>query len=258
MKNFNKKIYAINRASLEHIETEIPLDYFKQAAKIANSFSKEYSAIGVMNINDLNQEGYLALLTAWKNIDWSYINKLEKLIDKRKTISKYLSISIKGIISDRIKENIDGSGRPIKGIWNNKDKKRYTNGFGFISVLFPHWFDDDVISMMDNEVYDYNYDKLGEYLEGWLKKYVPKYFTMIQMFYGLDDIYSKPKKLSEIARHFGSNTESVKKQKQRLLHRLKSNDDALDELAYYVSTNGIRSQSMVHEYAAKKLKIYQD
>ena len=258
MKNFNKKIYAINRASLEHIETEIPLDYFKQAAKIANSFSKEYSAIGVMNINDLNQEGYLALLTAWKNIDWSYINKLEKLIDKRKTISKYLSISIKGIISDRIKENIDGSGRPIKGVWNNKDKKRHTNGFGFISVLFPQWFDSDVISIMDNEVYDYNYDKLGEYLEGWLKKYVPKYYTMIQMFYGLDDIYSKPKKLAEIARFYGTNMESVKKQKQRLIKRLKTNDDALDELAYYVSTNDIRSQSNVHEWSAKRLKIYQD
>ena len=70
MKNFNKKIYAINRASLQHIDTEIPLDYFKMASKIANSYSKDYSAIGVMNINDLNQEGYLALLTAWKNIDW--------------------------------------------------------------------------------------------------------------------------------------------------------------------------------------------
>ena len=121
MKNFNKKIYAINRASLQHVDTEIPLDYFKMASKIANSYSKDYSAIGVMNINDLNQEGYLALLTAWRNIDWVYINKLETKIDRHKTVSKYLSISIKGIIGDRIKENIDGSGRPIKGIWNNKD-----------------------------------------------------------------------------------------------------------------------------------------
>jgi len=258
MKNFNKKIYAINRSSLQHIETEIPLDYFKMASKIANSYSKDYSAIGVMNINDLNQEGYLALLTAWRNIDWVYINKLETKLDRHKTVSKYLSISIKGIIGDRIKENIDGSGRPIKGIWNNKDKKRHTSGFGFISVLFPHWFDTDIINMVDNDVYDYDYDKLGEYLEGWLKKYVPKYNLMIQMFYGLDDIYSKPKKLAEIAHYYGSTMESVKKQKQRLLIRLRDNEDALDELAYYVSTNGIRSQSMVHDYAAKRLKIYQD
>ena len=258
MKNFNKKIYAINRATLSNIETNIPIDYFKMAAKIANSYSKDYSAIGVMNINDLNQEGFLALLTAWKNIDWAYINKLESKLDRNKTVSKFLNISIKGIIGDRIKENIDGSGRPIKGVWNNKDKKRHTNGFGFISVLFPQWFDSDVISILDNEAYDYDYDKLGEYLEGWLKKYIPKYHNMMQMFYGLDDVYSKPKKIADIARYYGGNMESIKKQKQRLLTRLRSNDDALDELAYYVATNGIRSQSMVHDYAANKLKIYQD
>jgi hypothetical protein len=258
MKNFNKKIYAINRATLSNIETNIPIDYFKMAAKIANSYSKDYSAIGVMNINDLNQEGFLALLTAWKNIDWAYINKLESKLDRNKTVSKFLSISIKGIIGDRIKENIDGSGRPIKGVWNNKDKKRHTNGFGFISVLFPQWFDNDVISILDNEAYDYDYDKLGEYLEGWLKKYIPKYHNMMQMFYGLDDVYSKPKKIADIAKYYGGNMESIKKQKQRLLTRLRSNDDALDELAYYVATNGIRSQSMVHDYAANKLKIYQD
>jgi hypothetical protein len=258
MKNFNKKIYAINRATLNNIETNIPIDYFKMAAKIANSYSKDYSAIGVMNINDLNQEAFLALLTAWKNIDWAYINKLESKLDRNKTVNKFLSISIKGIIGDRIKENIDGSGRPIKGVWNNKDKKRHTNGFGFISVLFPQWFDNDVISILDNETYDYDYDKLGEYLEGWLKKYIPKYHNMMKMFYGLDDVYSKPKKIADIARYYGGSMESIKKQKQRLLTRLRSNDDALDELAYYVATNGIRSQSMVHDYAANKLKIYQN
>jgi len=258
MKNFNKKIYAINQQSVNKIQSNIPSDYFKMAAKIANSYSKDYSAIGVMNINDLNQEAYLALLTAWSNIDWAYINKLESKLDKNKTVSKFLSISIKGIVGDRIKENVDGSGRPIKGIWNNKDKKRHTNGFGFISVLFPQWFDSDVISMVEDDVYNYEHDKLGDYLIGWLKKYIPKYSGMMQMFYGLDDIYSKPKKIAEIAKYYSGNIESIKKQKQRLLKRLRSNEDALNELAYYVSTNGIRSQSKVHEYSAENLKIYQD
>jgi len=258
MKNFNKKIYAINRSSLSYVDTNIPFDYFKMAAKIANSFSKDYSAIGVMNINDLNQEAYLALLTAWKNVDWAFINQLDTKLDRNKTVSKFLSISIKGIIGDRIKENIDGAGRPIKGIWNNKDKKRYTNGFGFISVLFPQWFDSDVIALVENEVYNYDYEKLGEFLEGWLKKYIPKYHGMLEMFFGLDDIYSKPKSHAEIARFYSTSMGSVNKQKQRLITKLKNNEDALNELAYYVSTNGIRSQSGVHDYSAKKLKIYQD
>ena len=258
MKNFNKKIYILNQESINKLKHEIPLYYFKMAAKIANSFSKEYSAIGVMNINDLAQEGYYALLKSWANIDWKLIESLESDIDKKKAISKYLNISIKGLVGDEIKKNADGSKKPIKGIWNNKDKKRYSSGFGFITVLFPQWFDNDVLNIIDEEIYDYDYEKLGEYLKGWLLKYVPKYHTMIEMFYGLDDVYSKPKKIKDIAHYFSMNVENVKKQKQRLLAKLQSNEDALNELAFFVATNGIRSSSKVYDWAENKLKIYKD
>lgn len=258
MKNFNKKIYVLNQESINKLKHEIPLYYFKMAAKIANSFSKEYSAIGVMNINDLAQEGYYALLKSWANIDWKLIDSLESDVDKKKAISKYLNISIKGLVGDEIKKNADGSKKPIKGVWNNKDKKRYSNGFGFITVLFPQWFDNDVLNIIDEEIYDYDYEKLGEYLKGWLLKYVPKYHTMIEMFYGLDDVYSKPKKIKDIAHYFSMNVENVKKQKQRLLAKLQSNEDALNELAFFVATNGIKSSSKVYDWAENKLKIYKD
>jgi len=258
MKNFNKKIYALNQQSMMNIDSVIPLMYFKMASKIANSFSKEYAAIGVMNINDLNQEAWLALLITWKNIDWKYIDSLETQLDKDKAISKYLSTSIKGLVSDAIKKKADGTSKPIKGIWNNKDKKRHTTGFGFLSVLFPQWFDNDLLLAIDEDVYDYEYEKLGDYLEGWLKKYLPKHHLMMKMFFGLDDVYSKPKKIKEIAEHYHMNPESVKKQKQRLINKLSVNVDALNELAYFVSTNGIKSSSKVYDWAEINLKIYQD
>lgn len=258
MKNFNKKIFALNQSAIANIKHEIPQVYFKMASKIANSYSKDYAAIGVMNINDLAQEGYYALLKSWSNIDWEMINKLETKLDRDKALSKYLSISIKGLVGDEIKKNVDGAARPIKGVWNNKDKKRHTTGFGFISVLFPQWFDNDTLSVIEDEVYDYEYEKLGEYLKGWLIKYVPKYHAMVEMFYGLDDVYSKPKRIKDIAIFYGMNTESVKKQKQRLIYRLRNNDAAMDELAYFVATNGIRSSSKVYDYAENKLKIYRD
>ena len=81
---------------------------------------------------------------------------------------------------------------------------------------------------------------------------------MVEMFYGLDDVYSKPKRIKDIAIFYGMNTESVKKQKQRLIYRLRNNDAAMDELAYFVATNGIRSSSKVYDYAENKLKIYRD
>ena len=258
MKNFNKKIYALNQKSTLAMPSTIPRMYFKMASKIANSFSKEYAAIGVMNINDLNQEAWLALLVTWKNINWDYINSLKTPLDKNKAISKYLSTSIKGLVSDNVKKNADGTSKPIKGIWNNKDKKRHTAGFGFLSVLFPQWFDNEVLQIIDEDTYDYDYEKLGDYLEGWLKKYTPKYHLMIKMFFGLDDIYSKPKKIKEIAELYNMNTESVKKQKQRLINKLSINVDALNELAYFVATNGIKSSSKVYDWAEVNLQIYQD
>ena len=69
-------------------------------------------------------------------------------------LNKFLSISIKGLIGDQIKMNADGSAKPIKGIWNNEDKKRYATGFGFISVLFPNWFDTNVLSILEDETFN--------------------------------------------------------------------------------------------------------
>ena len=258
MKNFNRKIYSINMTSVANLDSTIPKEYYKLATSIANSFSKDYAAIGVMNILDLIQEGYYALLRSWRKVNWDYIAKLDSQLDRDKAITKFLSISIKGLIGDQIKMNVDGSAKPIKGIWNNEDKKRYATGFGFISVLFPNWFDTDAISILEDETYDYDYEKLGDYLEGWLEKYLPKHHVMMKMFYGLDDIYSKPKKMRDIARFFGTNIESVKKQKQRLLRKLRMHEDALNELAFFVATNGIKSHSKVYDWAEVNLKIFND
>ena len=167
MKNFNRKIYSLNMQSLTTLESNIPTVYYKLATSIANSFSKDYAAIGVMNVLDLAQEGYYALIRSWRKINWDYISKLDTQLDRDKAINKFLSISIKGLIGDQIKMNADGSAKPIKGIWNNEDKKRYATGFGFISVLFPNWFDTDAISILEDETYDYDYERLGDYLEGW-------------------------------------------------------------------------------------------
>lgn len=256
MKNFNKKIYSLNISSLEKVKSDIPKKYFKLSVNIANSFSKEYSSIGVMNINDLMQESFLALIKSWNNINWDYINKIEDPIDRKKAVTNYLKKSIIGIVKDEVKKNLDGTKKPIKGIWDNKTKTRRNDAMGFLTILFPHWFDTNVLTLIEDEVYDYEYEKLAEFFNEWLEKHLPKYKEMMLMLYGIDDVYSKPKSISEIAIKFRMTTEAVKKQKQRLLKRLKSNEQALNELAYYVVTTGLKSSSRVYDYAENKLKIY--
>ena len=258
MKNFNKKIFSLNISSLQKVKSEIPKKYFNLAINIANSFSKEYSSIGIMNINDLIQEASYALVKSWKNINWEYINSIEDSLDRKKSVTNYLKKSIKGLVKDEIKKNMDGTKKPIKGIWDNKTKTRRTDMFGFLSILFPNWFDNNVLTLIEDEIYDYDYEQLGQYIETWLAKHVPKHATMLLMLFGIDDVYSQPKTIAEIANKFMMKPEAVRKQKERLIKKLKSNEQALNELSYFVVTHGIKSSSQVYDYAANNLKIYAD
>jgi RNA polymerase sigma factor (sigma-70 family) len=258
MKNFNKKIFSLNISSLQKVKSEIPKKYFNLAINIANSFSKEYSSIGIMNTNDLIQEASYALVKSWKNINWEYINSIEDPLDRKKSVTNYLKKSIKGLVKDEIKKNMDGTKKPIKGIWDNETKTRRTDVFGFLSILFPNWFDNNVLTLIEDEVYDYDYEQLGQYIETWLAKHVPKHATMLLMLFGIDDVYSKPKAITEIANKFMMKPEAVRKQKERLIKKLKSNEQALNELSYFVVTHGIKSSSQVYDYAANNLKIYAD
>jgi RNA polymerase sigma factor (sigma-70 family) len=258
MKNFNKKIFSLNISSLQKVKSEIPKKYFNLAINIANSFSKEYSSIGIMNTNDLIQEASYALIKSWKNINWEYINSIEDPLDRKKSITNYLKKSIKGLVKDEIKKNMDGTKKPIKGIWDNETKTRRTDVFGFLSILFPNWFDNNVLTLIEDEVYDYDYEQLGKYIETWLAEHVPKHATMLLMLFGIDDVYSKPKPIAEIANKFMMKPEAVRKQKERLIKKLKSNEQALNELSYFVVTHGIKSSSQVYDYAANNLKIYAD
>lgn len=258
MRNFNKKIFSLNISSLQKVKSEIPKKYFNLAINIANSFSKEYSSIGIMNINDLIQEASYALVKSWKNINWEYINSIEDPLDRKKSVTNYLKKSIKGLVKDEIKKNMDGTKKPIKGIWDNETKTRRTDMFGFLSILFPNWFDNNVLTLIEDEVYDYDYEQLGQYIETWLAKHVPKHATMLLMLFGIDDVYSQPKTIAEIANKFMMKPEAVRKQKERLIKKLKSNEQALNELSYFVVTHGIKSSSQVYDYAANNLKIYAD
>jgi RNA polymerase sigma factor (sigma-70 family) len=258
MKNFNKKIFSLNISSLQKVKSEIPKKYFNLAINIANSFSKEYSSIGIMNTNDLIQEASYALVKSWKNINWEYIDSIEDPLDRKKSVTNYLKKSIKGLVKDEIKKNMDGTKKPIKGIWDNETKTRRTDVFGFLSILFPNWFDNNVLTLIEDEVYDYDYEQLGQYIETWLAKHVPKHATMLLMLFGIDDVYSKPKAIAEIANKFMMKPEAVRKQKERLIKKLRSNEQALNELSYFVVTHGIKSSSQVYDYAANNLKIYAD
>ena len=255
MKNFNKKIYGLNMASIKLLDHEIPKEYWKMTTAIAGRFSKEYSSIGVMNINDLYQEGYYALLKSWSTINWERLYNIEDELERKKALVSYLSKSIKLRLRNQIKDVLSGT-LPRNGIWNKKDNTWEHQGYKFLTILFPQWFDSQILTIVDEEVYDYGYLILGEYLDGWLLKHIPKYHQLIRMAYGLDDIYSKPKSQKEIAAYFNTTVSNIQNIKHRMIKKLRASEIAKNELAWFVVTNDIKSQSMVYNYANNNLKIF--
>ena len=133
MKRFN---YKLHQAHLEDLKVKRgdPLEmYYPWVIQIANTFSKDSVAIGVLNYQDLYQAGYIGLIEAWNNVDhersqaekWSFIKKRIKG-EIRREIDKYGSF-----IS-----------RPIN--LQEKERSNMSKADKILVNMFPKFFDEEL------------------------------------------------------------------------------------------------------------------
>ena len=106
MKFYSFNTYRTHLRDLRNItdvadEKKLCLNFVGQ---VANSFSREYWRIGLLSLNDLMQEGYLALLESWDKLDWEVINNLPE--DERQPyIWNFIKQGMKWAITDVIMDN---------------------------------------------------------------------------------------------------------------------------------------------------------
>ena len=80
--------------------------YIEWPRSLANSFNRAYSRIGILDLNDLLQEGYCSFYRAWKKLDWELIGK--SIPEERNgIIINYLKINIKNGIKRAIAKDRD-------------------------------------------------------------------------------------------------------------------------------------------------------
>ena len=119
--------YHTDVANYYHGKGKIVFDTKQQQQQISSPTSSKTR--GTLPVN--YGVGYITTQSA--NL---LLNDIKNKVEKQKAISKYLKKSIKGIISDRIKTNADGVKKPIKGIWDNKEQKKVSDGFSFVTKLY--------------------------------------------------------------------------------------------------------------------------
>ena len=146
------KIYSIHLKDMEILDKTVLYEhYLSEVGKLANKIPKEYARVGIMDLNDLIQECYVAFIGGWEDLDWEWIEGLDTE-DREAAIWGYL----KRRIISKVKREINNKRKGIRIPEYLLDQESSAQVY---EVLFPDFFKDEfqkaaaesAISMWDIE-----------------------------------------------------------------------------------------------------------
>ena len=198
---------------------------YEHVGVIARGFGREYTKIGVMDYNDLLQEGYLALVIAWEKVDWKQVAEAENP-------EAYLWGYLKTIMTREIRRAIMGQRSTIKIPEHNY--RTSNNGIDvFLATTFTEAFGDEYFDLID-DAGDYNNDQLNLFLNDLMDELMSfKQKDILRQFYGMDEPLDKKVPMKTIAEKYEMSIVGVKKAKKRGLMRLVM---AKDRIQFYLDS----------------------
>ncbi len=222
----------------EYSRDELIVKFLPLVENLARKFSTSDQASGILSINDLIQEGSVALTLAIDKIDWE---KLHESPDIEKTLKSFISKRIKGAIRRAININ-RGTMRIPEHVLNDMRNNPSDNK---VALFFNSIFlsAEELRSFNNNEEYTtswlenipdnsepYNIDILNSYLMGLIKQYLNfKQQEVLRLSYGLDcDKMSGP----EIAKLLNVGSVRVSQIKKEAINALIANTDASQVIDY--------------------------
>ena len=222
----------------EYSRDELIIKFLPLVENLARKFSTSDQASGILSINDLIQEGNMALTLAVDKIDWE---KLHESPDIEKTLKSFISKRIKGAIRRAININ-RGTMRIPEHVLNDMRNNPSDNK---VALFFNSIFlsADELHSFNNNEEYatswlenipdksdPYNIDILNSYLMGLIKQHLNfKQQEVLRLSYGLDcDKMSGP----EIAKILNVGSVRVSQIKKEAINALIANTDEAQVIDY--------------------------
>ena len=234
MKWYNHKVYRAHKADLKMVETRLNGSYdmhnvehiFKYVEDVARQFDRSYSRIGVMDLNDVLQEGYAELLYAWTKLDWEDIEKSDNPAGQRWA---YLKLSIKRGMIRAIMDN-RSSIRIPRQYYTTKHsihRKEYQTDI-FLASTFTQMFGDEYFDAID-EVSNWDNDRLNEFLNDLMDKIMTfKEKDVLKKMFGMDEHLDKKVPKTKIAEYYKMNLSSINKVKRRALSKLILNKEIIE------------------------------
>ena len=229
MKWYSHKFY---KQHLEDMKSFKDDDELRQAFQewprtMANRFERSYPRVGILDLNDLLQEGYVGFYKAWDKLDWEllYTRPEEERIGM---ITNYLKLTIKrhiirAIARDRETIRIPESYYRAQSHSNGKQYSYQTDIFlsrTFASFFLPHVLD------YSDEGGNYYADQLNELLNDLMDHMLTSIEkTVLKKFYGIDEANDKPVSQKRIAEYCSKSLSNIQNIKHRALKKLKQKEN---------------------------------
>ena len=211
MKNYNLNNYLRFKRDLEEVMPEDKpwTDYSRDelikklmpfAIDIARSFSTSDQASGVMSINDIMQEAFLALTLAVDRLDFSVMNHDD---DLERQIKGFVKKRIKGGVRRAIDINRGDIRIPehkINEIRKNDGKNRDLVELFFNSVFLSIDENEEENGFeVEDKSKDYNINILNKYILSLMRQYLnDREYDVVRMSFGLDCDKLPAKKIAKL------------------------------------------------------------
>ena len=182
-------------------EDELIQHFATWTPKIAITFSREYAAIGTLDLNDLVGIANLHMINAVRNFDWEHEIRVPgikdawikvkdiKPEDQAAVIWKYVKKTVLLSIRDEINLHKDGMRIYREGDPGRKMiKKGKSAQEDFITQLFPDFFNEEYVNLVDPyEVSAWDIEQLAVGLEVLMDEVLSfKEKDVLKSFYGID------------------------------------------------------------------------
>lgn len=232
MKWYSHPTYKAHLSQMKNFKDIDPekAPFIEWPRSLANSFERSYARIGVLDLNDLLQEGYYHFYRAWDKLNWELINNAPEE-ERNGIIINYLKLNIKNGIKRAIANDRDTiripeayyNLRPHGDAYEGKYDGNYQMDI-FLTRTFSSFFNNEYLNFAD-EVPDYEAEQLNLLLDDIMNKLLSKFEKeVLKQSFGIDEPYDKPKSISNIAEWFRKSEIWIKKTKAKALEKLKNEE----------------------------------
>lgn len=227
MKWYSHRLHKTHVADLHRAKLDDKRKQYclKFVSHVANSFPREYPRIGILNLQDLTQYGYLGLLQSWDRLDWDRIGKLP-IKDQQAMIWKFIKNGIKygilhGIMNDRDTVRIPQQ-YYIK--WHDENTDYKYNIDVFLTKTFSSFLTPEAINALDDGG-NYVADQINEFLDEVMDVYLSDFERIvIKQSYGIDEPLDQKRSVKRIAEYCSCSEIWVKKTKAKALRKLREKE----------------------------------